>query len=385
MALAFALLAVLVAFASFAWRGKARLHATIAETEARLGNSIGDWHATFDAIRDPVLVVDRDGRVERANAAAAALLGTRFPDLIGASMLGSVAGEPLLAARRLVDDVIRGGHDRAEVVRTEHGRTWRVSVKPFRRPSALASSVVVLRDMTEVEELTRRLVARDRMAELGAFVSGVAHEVRNPLFGLTACLEAWEAEAGEERFAPYRERADREVARLNRLMHDLLEYGRPAPLERTPCELDGVLAAAASEVQYLARARGVAVTPSPNGRLPPVEVDRERFEQALVNLLENAISFSPAGGEVVLGARHSGERADAVEISVLDRGPGFSAVDLEKALEPFFSRRRGGTGLGLAIVRRVVEEHGGTVALANRDGGGARVLVTLPVDGGGPH
>lgn len=100
--------------------------ATLAETEARLEESIDNWLATFDAIREAVLVVDRDGRIERANAAAAALLGARFP-LIGASMLGSAPTEPMLAARRLVADVIRGGRER--------------SVKQFRRPPAFPSAV----------------------------------------------------------------------------------------------------------------------------------------------------------------------------------------------------------------------------------------------------
>jgi signal transduction histidine kinase len=125
----------------------------------------------------------------------------------------------------------------------------------------------------------------------------------------------------------------------------------------------------------LAKSRDV----SPETSLPAslfVPLDRPRMLQVFENLLKNAIEHSPAGATVSVSAVIA---EDSVSIAVEDRGPGFQADDLPRIFEPFFTRRRGGTGLGLSLVLRIIEQHNGSVRAMNRHGGGATMLVTLPL------
>jgi signal transduction histidine kinase len=162
-------------------------------------------------------------------------------------------------------------------------------------------------------------------------------------------------------------------------MRDLLDYGRTPAVAREPADIGEVVADAVTNMKAVADDRSVRITTdlAPDSGL--VLVDRERLLQALENVLENAVHFSPAGGTISVALRRGSENGRAaVECVVMDEGPGFCPEDLPSVLEPFFTRRQGGTGLGLAITQRIVEDHGGRVLVANRPAGGARVVVVLP-------
>jgi signal transduction histidine kinase len=240
--------------------------------------------------------------------------------------------------------------------------------------------VLIIRDDTESAAAIRELHEKTSLAEVGALVAGIAHEVRNPLFGLSATLEAWQEEAGgEARFEPYSRRAHREIERLAWLMRELLELGRPRDNERVVTDPREVVAAALSACQPAMRERDLTIDLQLAADLPLLDCEPRSLAQVFQNLIENAASFSPAAGviRIAASATQSGDRA-GVECRIEDRGPGFAAGDLDKVFQPFFTRRKGGTGLGMAIVRRIVSDHGGRVRVENRPQGGARVIVWLP-------
>jgi signal transduction histidine kinase len=156
-------------------------------------------------------------------------------------------------------------------------------------------------------------------------------------------------------------------------MRDLLDYGKPAQLERAAVPLDSILEDAIKACEPLARDLHV------EKRMPPglsdVFVDRQRMTQVFQNLIQNALQHSPASGSVSVEAGRDG---GLVWASVRDAGPGFDPEALPRLFEPFFTRREGGTGLGLSIAQRIVELHGGTIAAENHPEGGAVVRVGLP-------
>jgi signal transduction histidine kinase len=230
-------------------------------------------------------------------------------------------------------------------------------------------------------ELEASLRRAETMSAMGSLVAGVAHEVRNPLFGISSVLDAMEARFASEHDSPrYLAVLREQVDRLTRLMQELLEFGKPYGPDRTRAALADVIDEVARDP---ARSNGAVhfvrdVAPE----LPPILMDRSRFVRALGNLVENAIQHSPPGGSVRVTARAVAvEGRSGVEIRVSDEGPGISARDLPRIFEPFFTRRRGGTGLGLSIVQRTIEEHGGTVSAENAPGGGAILAIRLPVAG----
>jgi signal transduction histidine kinase len=223
------------------------------------------------------------------------------------------------------------------------------------------------------------------MSALGAIVAGVAHEVRNPLFGISSTLDAMEARYGSTESGRYLEVLREQVDRLTRLMQELLDYGRPYTPELVPGRLGDAIEEARRAAQNVHQASDVRAVYQGGAESLQVSMDRPRLVRALTNLLENAVQHSPLDATVTVTARHASDGAGAwVEVAVVDRGRGIPPDDLAKVFEPFFTRRRGGTGLGLSIVQRIVEEHGGTVWARNGSGAGAILTVRLPVDGPPP-
>ena len=230
--------------------------------------------------------------------------------------------------------------------------------------------------------LQEALHRREALSEMGTLVGGVAHEARNPLFAITASLDALTARLrGDSGAAPLIDVMREPVDRLSGLMTDLLDYGRPIAGELVQRPVASVAAKAIGACGGLARQADVTVElcgQPPDG---VVLVDESRLLQVFRNLVENAVEHTPRGGRVRVEVGQERRRGRAgVRCDIHDTGPGFGSADLPHVFEPFFSRRAGGTGLGLSIVRRIVEQHGGQVEAANDREGGAVVSVWLPAE-----
>jgi signal transduction histidine kinase len=238
--------------------------------------------------------------------------------------------------------------------------------------------IIVVRDITEVIALQDSLRRSEAMASVGALVAGVAHEVRNPLFGISSTIDTFEACFGDRsEFQEYISILRNEVERLRKLMHELLEYGRPLTNELLPGSVSDVLEDAVRVCSIQAKKAEVAVKIVPNDALPRLLMNSARLMLLFKNLIENAVQHSPKGSDVVIETQLDMDKRQIL-CKVADSGPGFREQDLSRVFEPFFSRRQGGTGLGLSIVQRIAEEHKGTLRAGNRAGGGAFVELRLP-------
>jgi signal transduction histidine kinase len=242
--------------------------------------------------------------------------------------------------------------------------------------------IVVARDVTRLVELQESVRREERMSAMGSLVAGVAHEVRNPLFGISSTLDAFEARHGQAAtFQKYFTLLRRETERLSTLMRDLLDYGRPPRLDASDTEWDAVVDEAVQLCAPIAGNAAVTVVREggSSGRRP--RLDRGRMQQALQNVIQNAIQHSPPGGAVAVEVGESSEDGQPlVWCAVRDSGPGFRPEDLPHLFEPFFTRRSGGTGLGLSLAQRIVSQHGGRLEACNRPQGGAEMRITLPVE-----
>jgi signal transduction histidine kinase len=272
-------------------------------------------------------------------------------------------------------------------------------------------AVTIARDVTDRVAMQEQLRRARTMEAMGSLVAGVAHEVRNPLFSISATVDAMEA-AGRTRrdfsaqapdvseprpdfneprpdfserrpdFSEHTTRLRSQVERLSRLMGDLLDYGKPAQLQPAPTALAGLLERAARSCGALSDERQVRIELAVDNDLPALDVDGARIEQVFENLIANALQHAPAGSAVSVAARlDTGRTPPCVRCTVEDQGPGVAEDERALIFEPFFTRRRGGTGLGLSIVQRVVEAHGGEVTAGPREGGGGCFTVWLPVSG----
>jgi PAS domain S-box-containing protein len=362
------------------------------EKQARLREAIRrsalEWRMTFDAIGSPLLLLETDGRVVRMNEAARALAGVSYEEVIQQPVrrMGDASPWPALAS--LVAEAAQSFQVTTRQERDAgdpQGRTWDLSVSPMVGPDGQRQLVVVLLDITDLVKLQESLRRSETMSAMGALVAGVSHEVRNPLFGISATLDAFEARFQDRsEYRRYFDVLQGEVKRLTALMQQLLDYGKPLRLDLAEVPAREIVDAAVDTCMRLALNAGVEVAAEVEPGVPDLRVDRSRVVQVFQNLVDNAIRHSPRGGRITFRASRCGlgpaEELPAVRFRVEDCGSGIPPEDLEHVFEPFYTRRRGGTGLGLSIVQRIVEQHGGEIAAANLPGGGAVVTVTLPLD-----
>jgi PAS domain S-box-containing protein len=353
-----------------------------AKLQAALGKAASEWQLTFDAVESPIMLLDTNGRITRLNEAARRLAEKSDEETVGSPVQRVHTGQPWQKAFELVQLARdRRGSASGQASDGDGDKTWDLTASIFSGLGDDRKVIVVARDITGIVKLQESLRRSETMSAMGALVAGVAHEVRNPLFSISATLDAFEARFGaREEHRKYVSVFRKELDRLNNLMQELLDYGRPNLPELSLASVEDCIAEAINSCAPLAEHANVEVTQEASAGLPAVMIDRSRIIQVLLNLIENGIQHSKPGGVVAVKA----EEVDCdderwISCSVRDSGPGFPEADLPRLFEPFFTRRRGGTGLGLSIVQRIVEEHGGRIFASNRPEGGALMEVRLAI------
>ncbi|HTA21063.1 MAG TPA: ATP-binding protein [Polyangia bacterium] len=229
-------------------------------------------------------------------------------------------------------------------------------------------------DVTDEQEMLRRLLRSERLAAVGTMAAGLAHEVRNPLNSASLQLTVLERRLargeGPAEVLPIAGIIKSEIDRLDRLVRDFLAFSQPRPLDVKAVDVATLLSGIAALIAPVAEAAKVTLATDVAPLLPPIAGDGERLRQVLLNLTRNAVeAMQASGGTLTLRARTD---ADAIELDVEDDGPGF-AEDLP-VFDAFFTTKEQGTGLGLSLVHRIITDHGGTIRVQSRPG---RTCFTL--------
>ena len=230
-------------------------------------------------------------------------------------------------------------------------------------------------------EQHRKAKEAERLGTLGQAAAMMAHEMKTPLVTMGGFARLLSRRAENE---SDRQRLDivvAEVARLERLVHDALDFARESSLDLQRCRVQTVVRRAEEVIRPQAEAKGVYLTVRHEPEEAELACDSERLHQVLINLLDNAVQHTPDGGTVRLYAQVGGE--EGVEFEIQDSGNGIPESLLDSVFEPFSSQRKGGTGLGLAIAQRIVRLHGGRIEAANRPEGGAVFRFGVPTGGPG--
>jgi two-component system, OmpR family, phosphate regulon sensor histidine kinase PhoR len=342
--------------------------------------------AVIGGLPDPVIVLDRHGRVlalnEPARTLAPALrqgepvsLALRMPELIEAIGRAYLQGEP----------------QRIEYTeRVPIDRWFETFVKPVRRDAHSAKPDLVLltfRDLTPLR----------RVEEMRAdFVANASHELRTPLAALSGFIDTLQGSARDDAKARARFLAimQEQARRMARLIDDLLSLSRielnAHRRPDTPIDLVPIVRQVVDGLQMLARDRGVTVNVTGEGELT-VLGDRDELVRVFENLVENALKYGAAGGrvDIALGTAATPEGEPEVHVSVRDYGPGIAPEHLPRLTERFYrvdvreSRAQGGTGLGLALVKHILNRHRGRLSIESTSGAGACFTVHLPTSGPG--
>jgi two-component system NtrC family sensor kinase len=351
------------------------------ETERRL------YLQLFTSLPTPALVLSGDGQILDANPEGAKLLGAR--DVAG--LRGHVLADWTPSSQRAslgaaVRDAITGRQDLRLTLEFagEPAREVQaviVNVDPVRAsPKLLFLAVDVSRELL----LQQRLLQADRLSQLGALVSGVAHELNNPLAAIAAFGEALAMDPSQTDVTESAEVIRSEAMRAGRIIQTLLDFARQRPRTQTAVDLgeiaERVLALQRSALKK-ARIRATVWVP---GGVPAVAGDPQELQQVLLNAVVNArqaIESTHRPGQITIAARPSDHH---VVVTVQDTGPGVPPEILDRVFEPFFSTKaEHGTGLGLAISFGLVRAMGGRMWMQNVEGGGAQLSFEVPVDAQG--
>lgn len=228
----------------------------------------------------------------------------------------------------------------------------------------------------------RRLQHAASLAAVGELSSSIVHEIRNPLSSIKLNLQALHRKVKDD--AAHAELADiamTQVARLEKMLTDLLRYGKPLHLHLGRISVGDLARDAVEVVRKEREEKQVSIAIEDHLGQTKLIADAEQLRRALTNLAANAVQAVPQSGKVLISAKIEPGSPDSVIISVSDNGPGIPELHRDKLFQPFFTTRDGGTGLGLANVQKIVEDHGGTVSAANRPGGGTVFTMALPLGG----
>lgn len=332
--------------------------------------------ATLANLSDGVVVTDPAGGLVRMNGAAVHLLG--LPSM-------PPAGQPFVQVSRdhelaaLLEAALASKIGEPGLAEVHHARSRRIMEATAQRVAGTREplGLVVLRDVTELRRLEG--VRRE-------FVANVSHELRTPLASIKALVETLEAGAVDDPdvAGDFLHRIVGEVDRLAALVDELLDLARlesgRVTLHAEAMDPKDLLERAAERLRsQTERSRLTLAIEVPPG-LPAVRADRARVEQVVLNLLHNAIKFTPPGGRVTIAAV---ERDGSLEVSVRDTGVGVPEDELPRLFERFYkadkARRSEGTGLGLAIAKHIVQAHGGAIWAESRPGNGSTFRFTLPL------
>ncbi|MFQ5785399.1 MAG: PAS domain-containing sensor histidine kinase [Alphaproteobacteria bacterium] len=254
---------------------------------------------------------------------------------------------------------------------------WRIACEGDDEISTLARA---FNGMAErLQQVVRSTVETEKMAVLGQFATGVAHEVRNPLAAMKTSVQALLAHERDEQRRAILEGMDEEVDQLDETLDDLLTYARPRePKIESVCAHD-VFRRVTAMVEKNALVAGITIR-CIDEQSVIVRADAGHIQQTLMNLVLNALQAMPQGGQILLKATH-GNGLAAIEVS--DTGVGMEPGVLNKITDPFFTTRPGGTGLGLAISRQLVEANLGELRFASKPGKGTTATIRLPAAEGG--
>jgi len=371
------------------------------------------WESTFDAIRDPVLIMGKDYRIVRANLAAAERSGREIRDLVGSRCYEAFAGRSSVCPHCPLGETLRSGDPLSVAIdgmmadgdfivnsypivppppaKPDVGSNRGKNPLSPRYPSSNYSvkggdvtkplAVHHYRDVTEEKSLQRKLIQSEKMAAIGMLAGGVAHEINNPLAGILAFTQLLKNEIEQPEAQGDLNEIEQAAKRCKKIVEDLLMFSRP----HGESELKEIsLAETVDQILPLSKLnlkhRNVTLATRYESGLPGVRGNAARLQQVFLNLINNAGQSMSAsgGGEVSIQLSASADR-DHVTAEVSDTGDGIKKEDMVKIFDPFYTTKgREGTGLGLSICYSIISEHGGKLEVESQVGVGSVFRVILP-------
>lgn len=312
------------------------------------------------------------------------LIGGGFLLVVGLSI-----DRPIKAMVETIKKIENG--DSSARMRGERGDEFGLLARSFNSMLESLDSVKKQVESYHIQQMQRAA----KLASLGEIIAGIAHEIKNPLTGISCAVQVLQSELDER--DSRREMTGeilQQIRRLNGTVKGLLNYAKPKPPAFLPGHVNEILKKAIFFVYPEAKKNGVIINTIAGSSLPDVMMDADQMQQVFLNLMINAVQAMPNGGSLKITLETADKECIGVQDSIRnlmsgstvvaimfeDTGTGIEAEDLQRIFDPFYTRKTIGTGLGLSISQRIIHEHGGEITVQSEAGRGSRFTVYLPAE-----
>ncbi len=342
----------------------------------------------LESIPTGVLTINRNGQVTAVNPSAVATLKRSTEELLGQSYEQIFPQGDMI--RIVLDEALHNDHhvDHHDMPYRagDETRTIRLTTADLTGDKGRPVGVIVLlKDVTELLGLERRVRIADKLAALHTLSAGVAHELRNPLSAIDLNLHLLEEDLKEKGMlatqgARYFRVLNAECRRLSVILDNFMKFARPGSVSLHEVDVKALIDHILALMHFEAEERKVRLEQVAEEELPPVMGDETQISQVLVNIIVNSFHAMPNGGLCqITAAQRETDGKPWVEITVKDDGVGITKEEISHLFEPFYTTKSSGTGLGLAIAYRIMQDHGGTIQVSSVPGSGTTVVTQFPV------
>jgi PAS domain S-box-containing protein len=344
----------------------------------------------IESMTNGVITLDLEDRVIKMNKVAEELTGIKpqeavgrdFAEIFGKNFLFATFGPDILHHKIPFTRPVN-------YIREEKSYVYSVSAAMLHDSNAKnIGAVITFQDITEKVLLEERIRRDERLAYLGSVTAGVAHEIKNPLSSIKLFVKSLPKRMNESDFLrDFHDSVPKEVERLDKLVNDLLIFGKGSKIEPKPININDMLKDVIKQKQEIVDDKNLKIKIQKElAALPDIYADEFQLRQVVLNLINNAIEAMPDGGTIKVSSYMSPnnylkiEEKDSVVIEVTDTGYGIVKADYKQLFDPFFTTKTFGTGLGLSICYRITNEHGGFLDFKSERRKGTTFWVVLPKD-----
>ncbi len=364
--------------------------AAIALDNARLfqvvSRSQKEWESSFDAMQDCVSVHDTSGKVVRANVALARRLKTTPPKVIGKYCSDLYNGEqadlfPCRHARALETQSVVV----EELELPQMGGVFQISVSPWHdRNNRLVGCIHVAKDISKERQLQQQLIQSEKLSAIGELISGIAHELNNPLTGVMGYSQLLQLRKDlDERAKDNLLKINNLALRCQKIVQNLLSFARKQKPERTLCDVNEVLERTVELRNYELQVNNIEIVRELDRHLPRTIADAHQLQQVFLNVITNAeqaMLESRGKGKLTIRTR-TDNKGHLINVEISDDGPGIPEAYLTRIFDPFFTTKEvgKGTGLGLSLSYGIIKEHGGNIRAFSKLGEGSTFVIEIPI------
>jgi len=322
-------------------------------------------------IQSGIIVTDRGFHITLINPSGEKFLGVSSE---------AVTGEDLEVVCPTFADALKGDGDLDEIYCTACAREHVIGFKMFDmkgKDDAINGHIISFADLTEIIKIRKEMKLKERLATMGEFVARVAHEIRNPLFGMTAICQIFSMELQlNDEHKKLMDSMMKEAWRLKQIVEELLDCSRELKIVRKKFDLGKIVNDSLFENEIFMKEKNISIESNLTDDNFPVYADEEKIKQVILNLFKNAVEASFKHGVITIAM----EMDDgSIRFSIGDSGNGIAENAMDKIFDVFYTTKRHGTGLGLAISKNIIVAHGGSLYAKNRAEGGATFVFTIPV------